>query len=41
MLDFDSSLNGFLDALFSFITELLNAIFGALTEFLGGINISF
>ncbi len=41
MLDFDGSLNNFLDALYSFVNELLNGVFGWLADFFAGITISF
>ncbi len=41
MLDFGGSLNNFLDAVFTFVNELLNGVFGWLADFFGGIMITF
>jgi hypothetical protein len=41
MLDFDESLSDFLTALFTFVNDLLNGVFGCLADFFSGITISF
>ena len=41
MLNFGGSLDNFLDALFTFVNELLNGMFGWLADFFGGISITF
>ena len=39
MLDFQASLQAFLDSLFGFVNDLLNQIFGSLAEFFNGLSI--
>ena len=39
MLDFGSSLDSFLTALFTFVNNLLNGVFGWLSDFFSGLNI--
>jgi hypothetical protein len=41
MLSFGESLDSFLAALFTFVNELLNGVFGWLTDFFNGITITF
>ena len=41
MFDIETSLNGFLAALFGFLNALLNGIFGFLGDFFGGLNFTF
>lgn len=40
MLGFEGALNDFLSALFTFLNELLNGIFGLLADFFGGITVT-
>ena len=39
MLNFGESLDSFLAALFTFVNELLNGVFGWLTDLFNGINL--
>jgi len=41
MLDSGGSLDNFLDALFTFVNEVLNGVFGWLADFFGGMTITF
>jgi hypothetical protein len=41
MLDFGGSLDAFVSALFGFVNELLNGVFGWLADFFNGISITF
>jgi hypothetical protein len=41
MLDFGSSIDTFLGALFTFISELVNGVFGWLADFFSGMTITF
>lgn len=40
IMDFQGSMDGFLNALMSFVNELLNAIFGWLAQLFNGISIT-
>lgn len=40
MLDFQDSLDGFLSALFTFLNDFLNSLFGWLADLFGGITIT-
>ncbi len=41
MLDFGGSLDNFLDAVFTFVNEVLNGVFGWLADFFAGFTITF
>lgn len=39
MLDFNDSLNSFLDSFFTFLNELLNGVFTFLADFFASLNV--
>ena len=41
MLDFGGSLDNFLDAVLTFVNEVLNGVFGWLADFFNGITVTF